>query len=73
MSLFDDITTDFGKNNYLIRKSFVRKNFRHLVKNLKVTISSGVIITYHLFIGLSHENRLSKYVMLFGNVVYTVL
>ena len=72
MSLFDDIKTDFGKNNYLIR-NFVRKNFRHLVKNLKVTISSGVIITYHLIIGLSHENRLSKYVMLFGNVVYTVL
>ena len=37
----------------------------------KGTISAGVIISYRVIIGLSHEKRLSKYVMLLGNV-YTV-
>ena len=38
----------------------------------KVTINAGVIISYRVIIGISRENRLSKHVLLRGNV-YTVV
>ena len=39
----------------------------------KVTIRAGVIVSYRVIIGLSRENRLSKYAMLLRNLVYTVV
>ena len=51
----------------------IRRFFPSILTNLNVAISAGVIVSYHVIIGLSRENRLSKYVMLLGNVVYTVV
>ena len=47
------------------------KNKYYGYRNSK-QFSKGVIISYRVIKGLPHENRLSKYVLLLGNV-YTVV
>ena len=62
---FNIISHIFPEISQYVQK--IRRFFPSILTNLNVTISAGVII------GLSRENRLSKYVMLLGNVVYTVV
>ena len=65
--------SDFHKMTLTVMKVFYKKmkNKYYGYRNSK-QFSKGVIISYRVIKGLPHENRLSKYVLLLGNV-YTVV